>query len=193
MEAQPIVVAIAAVSGGGKTTITRRLQQTLPNVEALYFDDYDYDAASGIDDVCAWVEDGADYELWDLQPLVQQLDNLLSGIDRPLDYIFLDYPFAYQQLQMRQFIDYAIFIDTPLDIALARRILRDFSQVPSDTIHADMQGYLMRGRQAYLYMLSTIKPNSDLIIDGSLPFDIIVQTIIDTLEGIRVNQCSRQL
>lgn len=192
MKAQPMIVAIASVAGGGKTTITRQLQQTLPNAEALYFDDYDYDAASGINDVCAWVEDGADYDLWDLHPLVQQLDALLSGTYRALDYIFLDYPFAYRQQQMRKFIDYAIFFDTPLDIALARRIVRDYSQEDSDTIRTDMQGYLMRGRHAYHHILSTIKHDSDFIIDGSLPLATIVHTIIDTLDGAHVNRYIRQ-
>lgn len=41
------------------------------------------------------------------------------------EYLILDYPFAYCNEQMMKYIDMAIFIDTPLDIALARRILRD--------------------------------------------------------------------
>lgn len=192
MKTKPLVVAIAAVSGGGKTTTTKMLQSKLLNVEALYFDDLDFDAESAIDDVCEWVEAGADHSLWELQPLADQITALLSEKSRPIDFILLDYSFAYQQKQISNFIDYAIFIDTPLDIAMGRRILRDFSQEPSDKIRADINTYLMRGRNAYLSMLSTIKPDSDFVIDGSLPLDIIVDTIVKKLIELKANRCNGQ-
>lgn len=40
----PIVIAIAAVSGGGKTTISSNLKGKLQNSKTLFFDDYDFDA-----------------------------------------------------------------------------------------------------------------------------------------------------
>ncbi len=41
---KPFIVAIAAVSGGGKTTMTTRLNDFLTNSKALYFDNYEFDA-----------------------------------------------------------------------------------------------------------------------------------------------------
>jgi uridine kinase len=38
----PLVIAAAAVSGGGKTTIATKLNQSLKNSRALYFDNYDF-------------------------------------------------------------------------------------------------------------------------------------------------------
>ena len=61
MTKKPLVIAIAAVSGGGKTTITTQLNKILPRSKVLYFDDYDFD---GLDDMCDWVERGADNNEW---------------------------------------------------------------------------------------------------------------------------------
>jgi uridine kinase len=163
---KPLVIAIAAVSGGGKTTITTHLNKILPSSKALYFDDYDLD---GPDDVCDWVERGADCNEWKLAPLIKDLHSLLSSSSESLDYILLDYPFGYLHSEMCKFIDFTIFIDTPLDIAMARRLLRDFKETSINHVRDDLNNYLSRGRVAYLNMLNTIKPICDLIIDGSLP------------------------
>lgn len=53
------IVAINSLSGGGKTAVTERLNENLDNVEALYFDDRDYDIDSGIIDICKWIDEGA--------------------------------------------------------------------------------------------------------------------------------------
>ena len=64
---------------------------------------------------------------------------------------------------MREFIDVTIFIDTPLDIAMARRILRDFKEDTIDEIHNDLKHYMTFARKAYLEAIHTVKPNSDII------------------------------
>src|SRR5665647_1112942 len=109
---KPLVIAIAAVSGGGKTTITKQLNKILPMSKALYFDDYEFD---GPDDMCDWVERGADNNEWKLTPLINDLCSLLSNSSQSLDFILLDYPFAYMNFEMREYIDFTIFVDTPLD------------------------------------------------------------------------------
>jgi uridine kinase len=55
----PIVIAIATVSGGGKTTITSNLKGKLLNSKALFFDDYDFD---GPDDIIEWIDNGGNPE-----------------------------------------------------------------------------------------------------------------------------------
>jgi uridine kinase len=76
-EKQPFVIAIASVSGGGKTTITTQLNETLQNSKPLFFDDYDFD---GPDDIINWVDNGANCDEWDLAPLISDLKTLLSSL-----------------------------------------------------------------------------------------------------------------
>lgn len=171
---KPIVIAISAVSGGGKTTVTNQLNKILPKSKSLFFDDYDFD---GPNDICHWVERGGDYNEWVLTPLINDLCCLLSEDSRLLDWVLLDYPFAYIHNEVREYIDFAIFIDTPLDIAMARRLVRDFKEASIKEVQVDLNNYLSRGRNAYLEMLNKIKPTCDVIIDGSIPVEDIVKQI----------------
>ncbi|SER56209.1 AAA family ATPase [Salipaludibacillus aurantiacus] len=172
-EKRPVVVAIAGVSGGGKTTLAEYLREKLYKSDILYFDDYEFE---GPEDIIDWVDSGADYDKWNLDPFFSNLKRLLN---EPLDYIILDYPFAYKHSQMRPFIDYTVFIDTPLDVAMARRIMRDFKHSTMEELLADMGNYISRGRRGYVEMLNTIKPNSDIIVDGTLS----VAEIADEIYG----------
>ncbi|MCU9613223.1 hypothetical protein OEV98_06615 [Caldibacillus lycopersici] len=178
MNDKPFVIAISAFSGGGKTTIVKQLQATLPNAAALFFDDYDFENAP--EDIIDWVKEGADYNEWNLDPFV----NDLHALRNDCAYILLDYPFAYQNDQMRPFIDFAIFIDTPLDVALSRRILRDYQETDSvEKIQKDIQFYLTAGRIGYLEMEQTIKRDSDAVIDGTQAPECIVKQIIAKIGG----------
>lgn len=171
----PFVVAIAGVSGGGKTTIAKCLNEKLLNSKILYFDDYDFD---GPDSIIDWVDKGANYE-WNLTPLIRDLKALLT---EQLDYIVIDFPFAYKHFKTSKMIDFAVFIDTPLDIAMARRVIRDFENSSNENIVLEMKNYISQGRRGYLEMLKTIKPNSNITVDGTLSVikiaDIIHEQIL---------------
>ncbi|WP_313893940.1 hypothetical protein [Psychrobacillus sp.] len=172
----PLVIAIASVSGGGKTTIATHLNERLQNSKTLFFDDYDFD---GPDDIIDWVDNGANYDEWNLAPFIRDLETLLT---ESLDYIVLDFPFAYKHSKTSKFIDLAVFIDTPLDIAMARRVTRDFKNNSVENILMDMKNYISQGRRGYLEMLITIKPNSEIIVDGTLSISEIVNIISNSLE-----------
>ncbi|MDX8046255.1 hypothetical protein SH601_09650 [Gracilibacillus sp. S3-1-1] len=172
----PMVIAISAVSGGGKTTITSQLHAKLQKAKALYFDDYDFE---GPDDIIKWIDSGGNPDEWKLLPLIRDLDILRN---EPLDYILLDYPFAYKHSKISEFIDFTVFIDVPLDIAIVRRITRDFKNSSVKEILADMNNYVLRGRRGYLNMLQTIKPNSDIVVDGTLPILELVNIITRNVE-----------
>ncbi|WP_341202027.1 hypothetical protein [Planomicrobium okeanokoites] len=168
----PKLIAIASVSGGGKTTAVRNVTNQLPNAKALYFDDYDF---NGPEDLLQWMERGADYNEWNLDPMLTDIKRLLAD---SLDFIVLDFPFARLHHESSPYIDYTVFIDTPLDIALARRIIRDFAESSSDEILADAGWYADKGRAAYLQMLEDVKPDSDLIVDGSRSREEVCTTIL---------------
>ena len=177
---KPFVITIAAVAGGGKTTTTSRLAEILPNSKALYFDEYDFDERP--EDILKWVKNGGDPNEWTINPLINDLLTILHGGEQRVEYILMDYPFAYRHNEMKKHIDFAIFIDTPLDIALARRILRDFKAATIDMVREDLNGYLSHSREAYIHMLNTIKPDSDFIVDGSLSLINIIEIIREEIE-----------
>lgn len=175
MSIKSTIISIAAVSGGGKTTITKKLSLVLEDTKELFFDDYDFKKAP--DDIVQWVDQGADYNLWNLEPLVSEIEKIKSSREVPT-YILLDYPFSYRNDNMKKYIDLSIYIDTPLDVAMARRILRDHTKSNINDVRNEVKFYLQSGRVAYLEMKNSIKPNSDIVIDGTLPPDKIVELII---------------
>jgi len=183
---KPFIFAINAISGGGKTTTTRELQKRLPNSKALYFDDRNYDSDSGIADTVEWIEAGADVNLWDLTRLAHDIDNLLK---ENLDFIILDYPFGYKHKLIGPYLDYSVYIDTPFDITLARRILREYDEkIITDITDVldDMRHYLEYGRNLYLAGYEKVtKGQSDFIVDGSLALDEIVELICEKVITVK--------
>ena len=173
----PLVVAIAGVSGGGKTTIVKHLNEKLQNSKILFFDDYNFD---GPDDIIDWVDKGANYDEWNLAPLIKDLEALLT---ETLDYIVLDFPFAYKHSTTSKMIDFAVFIETPLDIAMARRVIRDFKNSSNEKILIEMENYISKGRRGYLEMIKTIKPNSNIIVDGTLSVSEIADKIYERISS----------
>lgn len=169
------VIAIAAVTAGGKTTCVKEIIKRLPNAQALYFDAYQFQGE--VDDFYQWVQEGANYNVWNLTPLEKDIIKIKE--EGKCDYLILDYPFAYCNVQIEKYIDAAVFIDTPLDIALARRILRDMGNASGDEIRSDLKGYLEFARVAYTQMLQDILPSSDYVIDGTKSVEAIVEEIID--------------
>ena len=171
------VIAVAAVTAGGKTTAVNEIKKQLSNVQTLHFDDYEFEGE--VDNFYQWVLDGADYNIWNLEPLEKDILNIQNN--GTCDYLFLDYPFAYRNEQIRKYIDVAIFIDTPLDIALARRILRDMCNASGEDIRNDLEGYLEYARIAYVQMQKDILPSSDYVIDGTKSIESIVESIINNI------------
>lgn len=174
MKKNPIVIAVSAVSGGGKTTTINELSKRLTSSRIIYFDDYGFE----ISPTCS------DFNAWNIEKLVEDIKELLDKND--FDYLLLDYPFAYENKQGAPFIDFTVFVDTPLDIAMARRILRDMIDKPSNLLKNDMNTYLSMARVSYLEHIKIVKPNSDLVVDGSLSTDEIVSQILKQISLISV-------
>ena len=171
------IIAIAAVTAGGKTTAVNAVKEKLPRCTSLHFDDYSFEGE--VDDFHQWVLDGTDYNVWNLSPLKADIENIISSGE--YDYLLLDYPFAYRNDLIRDYIDCAVFIDTPLDIAMARRILRDMNNASADEIREEMNIYLKDARIAYVQMLKDIKPSSDYVVDGTQNLKTITEELLDII------------
>ena len=128
------IIAIGAVTAGGKTTVVNAVKDRLPRTSSLHFDNYSFEGE--VEDFSKWVSEGADVHVWDLSPLKTDIDKIVRSGE--YDCLLLDYPFAYQHQMIKPYLDCCIFIDTPLDIAMARRILRDMREATSDEICNEM-------------------------------------------------------
>lgn len=171
------IIAIAAVTAGGKTTVVNEIKKKLKNVQTLHFDDYSFEGE--VEDFYDWVLQGANYNVWNLRPMIKDICKIKNNQD--CDYLLLDYPFAYCHKELSQHIDLAIFIDTPLDIAMARRVLRDMKNASGEEIRHDMDMYLKYARIAYVQMLKDVLPSSDYVIDGTKELEEKVDEIIKVI------------
>lgn len=174
------IIAFAAVTAGGKTTVVNKIKDKLPRTASLHFDDYSFDGEP--ENFNEWVLSGADYNVWNLKPLKK--DIISAKQSKKYDYLLLDYPFAYKHSEIEKYIDYAIFIDTSLDVALARRVLRDMKNSTGEEIRNDMRAYLKYARIAYVQMLKDILPSSDYVIDGAKPVEILADEILNIILSI---------
>lgn len=182
---KPFVISISGISGGGKTTVANALKNCLSNSIVVSFDDYDDIRLER--DINDWSADGNDENEWYVEPIAEDIERLLR---EPFDYIIVDYPFGYRNLKVGKYINFTVFVDTPLDVALARRTIRDYTNRAEDrnkidvsllAIDKELRFYLQRSRPTYVRMSETQKPYSDLVVDGMKSPNEIVDEIINAI------------
>ncbi len=180
----PYVVAINSISGGGKTTLTEVVAAALPSAVCFRFDDFDnsniypedFCRAHILDFDCPGMGDAVRLELE----------------RKSASFIILDYPFGRDHPRFMNIIDLSVFIDTPLDVAMARRVLRDYctgSELPAtetlEALKADLTHYLAQSRHPYLRHYRH-RETSDLVLDGWASLDQLRHQILDR---IKLEQC----
>jgi uridine kinase len=187
------VIGISSVSGGGKTAVAKKLAERLQDAVTLCFDDYD---ATNIhpENLQTWLMEGSDFNAWKTPVLTDDVQSLKAGnpitssVDGskilPAKFIVFDAPLGRAHLDTGRFIDFMVFIDTPLDVAMARRLLRDISgdteQDPADIIQklrANLSRYLNGARSLYLGFQDQVKKRCDLVLDGCLTVDELAAAI----------------
>jgi hypothetical protein len=203
------IIAVSAVSGGGKTTLVKSTADLLRGT-ALFFDDY-ASVSEYPTDIKKWVEDGADVNEWKTPQFAQDLaalrrgDSIVSPIDGasilPSEFIVIEEPMGRNRAEMASLIDFVAVIDTPLEIALARRLLRDLGPISVEDIEKAtkeqlaegvvkiitylndyLSGYLDAGRDLYIAVQERAKENCDLVLDGSLSVDELAQQLVTAVK-----------
>ena len=192
------VIGVSAVSGGGKTEAARRLAKVLGDAVALHFDDYD-DTNVHPADLQRWSADGADYCAYQTPVFSRHLQALKAGKSirypiggrtvGPATYVVADAPLGRAHSGSGQFIDLMVFVDTPLDVAMARRVLRDIGPAARSTadealehVKGELSGYEGRARPIYEHFQKRMRAGADLIVDGTLGIDLIVDRIRSEIE-----------
>jgi uridine kinase len=181
------IIGISGISGAGKTTVAQSLSKMI-KATTVFWDDFD-EISTSPEDYVAWHASGQGNEAWDYPALATTLESLKTGksinhhaLHHPLEptqYIVFDAPMGRIHKQTGSLIDFWVHIDTPLDVALARRTIRDFKRDPrsvSDVLE-DLQYYLDHSRP--LFFMEDEKKAADFVVDGTLSIEKQVKQIID--------------
>ena len=165
------------MGGSGKTTVARRLGEIFGDSCVLYFDEYEFPREP--DHLGEWVDNGADPDEWDMTPMVCDVEKIVLCGEKK--YCIIDYPFGKKDYPMKKFIDFAVWMETPPDLALARRILRDFSDSDADEIRFELKAYA-GGVRKYFILNPVERVYYDYFADGTKKVDEICADIISEIE-----------
>jgi uridine kinase len=175
MTTRAAVIAIAAPPGGGKTTLARLLAARLA-APTLQYDDYEQITRRSPAEVEAWLDRGASADEVPLPGFAEALAGLRQSGAR---HVILDFLLARAHGPTAAEIDFMIFVDTPLDIALARTLRQQVALAqasPSavgfiDWLAAYLDSYARVMHRSYLLQRATVREKADMILDGMLPPD----------------------
>ena len=186
------VIAISGPSGAGKSTAIHNLVNLFGNAVFLSIDDYPddhYPPALG------WIERGANPDEFDTPGFFTDVRSLKNGNSiihpqsqqktEPPAYLIIEEPFGKSRTAFKDLIDFHAEIDTPLEIAFPRRLLRIMNWKPKEEqlpyIKQHLEWYLNAGRIFYIAVREKARKEKDITVDGMLPPETIAQTIFNAV------------
>jgi uridine kinase len=193
------VVAISGTSGAGKTALVQNVTRLLGDATAFYSDDY-ASLTRQPSDIGKWLAEGADPAQFENPELREALSTLRDGtplshprrgVIQPAKFIVMEEPFGRARPGVGELVDFAACIDLPLEIALARKLLREIEWVVDATgpeaaighLRGVLAGYLHgHVRDAYVEVQRWALRSCDLILDGLSPLDESAKKIVRAVE-----------
>ena len=198
-----IVVAILGASGSGKSHLVSAMTSEAfgATVAVLCVDDYyrdlahlsfedrdaiNFDHPNAIEferlvDDLASLRSGEEVQT-PVYDFTQHRRSALSQSVRPADIILLEGVLAMSDPATRELVDYTIFVDTPLELCLARRIERDALQ--RGRSEASVRDFWeTRSEPMFAQFVAPWRPQADLEIDGSQTIDDELSRVGDWLQA----------
>ena len=201
LDKRPLVIGICGGTGSGKTTITRRVVESLPeNYAVVLSHDWYYKGGHALS-----VEERAqlNYDHPDsieTSLLVGHLQRLRAGeaIERPTyDFathsrllevvrieprpaIIVEGILIFESASLRELMDVKIFVDTDADIRFIRRLKRDVNK-RGRTVESVVEQYTTTVRPMHLEFVEPSKRFADVIIPegghNEVGIDLVIQKI----------------
>ena len=190
-------IAIAGASGAGKSLLVNKISEMLEDSVEIYYDDY-----------------RPNYE-----NLTRDLETLLRGQPikypkscrtiKPSRFIVVEEPTGRTRPSMAENIDLLVYIHLPLDISLARILLRAIYESNDEEIRNFyktigpqfekkykepvgrllhivvwlLEMYMKEHRQQYLEMRETLMQDADLIVDGMQSVEVLAKEVVEEVRS----------
>jgi uridine kinase len=204
-----ILIGIAGASGSGKTVIANRIIESLGSDKAViiqedsYYKDlsdvpYEQRVNRNFDHPYAFDHDllaehlllllngdSVSHPVYDYKLHTRSKETKTAG---PASLIILEGILIFCNAQVRELMDYRVFIDTPADICFIRRLKRDIKE-RGRTVDSVIRQYTETVRPMYLEFIEPSKKYADILIPGegnnSEAFDILITKINVLLQNSR--------
>ena len=194
MKNKPYVVCISAWVAGGKTTAVNELLARLPDSKAIFFDNYNNITWKSFprENYYQWSVNGNDYNDWNLEPIICDIEKALN---EEIEYIILELPMGNANEAVSKYIDCTVFLDVPVDVLLARCIMRDYCNRPAhkkkldnplESLNGWLAEYIAYSRITVFNYINAVKPYADLIVDGNQPAEKIADVILQHINNKRL-------
>jgi uridine kinase len=187
-----------------------RLLSNESSLGIIHYDHFQQVTDHSIEAISKWSEEGGDYDALDLPLLEAALSKLrlgksvkdpISGLEiNASQTVFFETPLGRSHSKTAQYIDKLIWIDTPLDVALARNItdiingfkesLKLGASSKKQTLEflhwqaGYVAHYMSTVRELLLSQREKAFANADIILDGNLPLDKVSEQAIELLGDI---------
>lgn len=187
MPERPYVIGLSGIPGSGKTTLLRLLLRDYPHAQAVAYDRFPPGMTEG--EIEEWFRRGGDPNEFTLTELMGELarqTQIQPGAQRrPL--VLFETAFGRAHRATGAFIHLSVWIDAPLDIAMARAnlvFLRNVERNPAPTAAAEFIPWLTRYMQSYPILRRTYVRVSekaaamaDLVLDGTQPAESLAALV----------------
>lgn len=204
---KPFLIGIAGGTGSGKTTVARRIYESLHLDSAVFLD---YDAYYRDQSALSHEErravnydhpDSLDNDLF-----LEHLDGLLAGeaIEKPVydfaahnraprrvrveprDVVLVDGILLFVEARIRERFDLKIFVDTDADVRFIRRMRRDVEQ-RGRSVESVVEQYLATVRPMHFEFVEPSKRYADVILprggQNTAGIEVIAARIRERLAG----------
>jgi len=181
-----ILIGIAGASGSGKTVIANSIIESLGSDKAVIIQEDSY--YKDLSDLPYEQRVGRNFDhpdAFDHDLLAKHLLQLLDGeaVSHPIynyklhtrsketktvgpgKLIILEGILVFSKAQLRDLMDYRVFIDTPPDIYFIRRLKRDMEE-RGRTVDSVIRQYTKTVRPMYLQFIEPSKQYADILISG---------------------------
>ncbi len=181
---RPIIIGICGGTGSGKSTVVEKIIENIDdkNYSIIKHDDY----YKQNDDLSMEEREKINYDhpfSLDNELLKQNIQDLIEGktITKPLydftvhnrktetetivptEFIIVDGILIFEDAELRNIMDFKIFVDTDADIRILRRIKRDIEE-RGRTLDSVIQQYIKTVKPSHEQFIEPYKKYADIII-----------------------------